>query len=353
MFIGSLRALAYRCLSPCLFLYWHLCSLWQRNQLKCYVRRVLPMSKAPSQIPTNQIPNRIAGWVQPLTCLVLCIYIAALVVTGILTDDWISHPIYAVGVILPGILVLVWSRSYQPETSSLQILNEEVKVSLIWYVMILIIYSVILGNNDLRLLINEQTNWLTLVIVPLILIQSARRKKGGAFRELLRSVGLTRQGLGKTITLSAVTCLLLIPIIFYSLGEEQLAKVITVFQKPSQAVLFYPLSLVLAFVLPGFTEEVMFRGILQSRLSSFTRSEVKGLFLASLLFALYHVPYAYFLTSWATHGNLTWALSTVLTEQFITGFLMGLIWMRTKNLVGPMIVHAFIDSFIILASFVK
>ncbi|MET3210761.1 UNVERIFIED_CONTAM: membrane protease YdiL (CAAX protease family) [Paenibacillus sp. PvR008] len=311
------------------------------------------MSKAPSQIPTNQTPNRLTGWVQPFTLLVIFIYIAALVVMGVLTDEWISHPIYAIGVILPGVVVFAWSRAYQLEMTSVQISNEEVKVSLIWYVIVLIIYSVVLGNEDLRVLINEETNWITLVIIPLILIQSARGKQGRTFRELLSSVGLTRQGLGKTITLAVVTCLLLIPIILYSLSEEQLSKVMTVFQKPNQAVLFYPLSLVMAFLLPGFTEEVMFRGILQSRLSSFTRSEVNGLFLASLLFAIYHLPYAYFLTSWATHGNLTWSLSTVLTERFITGLLMGLIWMRTKNLAGPMIVHAFMDSFIILASFVK
>ncbi|MDQ0497136.1 hypothetical protein [Paenibacillus brasilensis] len=134
------------------------------------------MSKAPSQIPTNQIPNRLTGWVQPFTLLVLFIYIAALVVMGVLTDEWISHPVYAIGVILPGVVVFVWSRAYQLETTSVQISNEEVKVSLIWYVIVLIIYSVVLGNEDLRVLINEETNWITLVIVPLILIQSARGK---------------------------------------------------------------------------------------------------------------------------------------------------------------------------------
>jgi membrane protease YdiL (CAAX protease family) len=45
-----------------------------------------------------------------------------------------------------------------------------------------------------------------------------------------------------------------------------------------------------------------------------------------------------------THGNLVWAVTSVITEQTVVGLLLGVVWVRTRNLTAPVLLHAFIDA---------
>ncbi|HSL25313.1 MAG TPA: hypothetical protein VLA54_03455 [Acidimicrobiia bacterium] len=43
-----------------------------------------------------------------------------------------------------------------------------------------------------------------------------------------------------------------------------------------------------------------------------------------------------------THGDFLWSLSAVISEQAVFGVLLGVLWMRMRNLTAPVLVHAFV-----------
>jgi len=104
----------------------------------------------------------------------------------------------------------------------------------------------------------------------------------------------------------------------------------------------------------GLVEEFFFRVLLQSRLAAWLKSEMAGVVAMSILFGLAHAPGFYYRAA-ATHealgGNPSWLMavgySIVITST--AGFFLGVLWMRTRNLLLLMIVHAagdFIPNFV-------
>ena len=98
-----------------------------------------------------------------------------------------------------------------------------------------------------------------------------------------------------------------------------------------------------ALIFAAIFEEFFFRAVLQSRLAKALNSELSGLLIASFLFGLYHLPFQYY-GDGAASGDLGFSLSTVLNEQMISGPFLGILWLRTKNLFAPIMVHALIDA---------
>ena len=97
------------------------------------------------------------------------------------------------------------------------------------------------------------------------------------------------------------------------------------------------------FFFAGFFEEFFFRSVLQTRMTSFSRSPVSGIAIASLIFGLYHFPFQFF-GDGAASGIVGLSLANVLTEQMISGPIFGILWYRTRSLIVPVIVHSFIDA---------
>lgn len=144
--------------------------------------------------------------------------------------------------------------------------------------------------------------------------------------------------------------MLMSPAIIVSLPTTQTDKLQDLLNYPMKLVVIIPVGFILMFATAGFTEEVFFRGILQARLSSWLGSDIRGCLLTAFLFGLYHLPYAFFDVSWPTYGNLLWALTTVITEQMVAGLLLGVLWMRTRNLGASVLSHSLINTIAILAS---
>jgi membrane protease YdiL (CAAX protease family) len=122
-------------------------------------------------------------------------------------------------------------------------------------------------------------------------------------------------------------------------------------------VLVIPLCLVWVAVNAAIPEEVLFRVFLQSSLSSWIRSEVVAVVLATTLFALAHVPGLYLRddqsAALGTHSpgvGLCVAYSLAVLSP--AGILFGVIWSRTRSLVVLVIVHAFLDVLPNVAEFV-
>jgi len=195
-------------------------------------------------------------------------------------------------------------------------------------------------------LVNEASHWITLVALPILLLHLLRHswEAGGGFRETLHSIGITWQNLGPSLKLALVVGLLAAPVVVWgSAKQEEVVAAI----RSGRALYLFPLSFILMLFMAGFTEEVFFRGLLQARLAAAFGSEVRGLLVATVLFGLYHLPYAYHLRSWPSYGDLVWSVSQAIVEG-AAGLLLGTLWLRTRNLFGGVFLHAFLNAFVVM-----
>jgi membrane protease YdiL (CAAX protease family) len=95
----------------------------------------------------------------------------------------------------------------------------------------------------------------------------------------------------------------------------------------------------------GLVEEFFFRGLIQSRLSALLRSEVAGVVLMAALFGLAHAPGIYFrsevtMEAVGSSPSLLMAVGYSIVVVSITGFFLGVIWVRTKSLYVLALIHA-------------
>ena len=106
----------------------------------------------------------------------------------------------------------------------------------------------------------------------------------------------------------------------------------------------------------GLCEEYLFRAILQSRLSAWLKSPVAGIVVASLLFALTHVPGLWLRGTPEVDGYsadlIQVAAFTVATLSPIA-LALGILWARSRSLLLIVLVHGAIDALPFTAEFVK
>jgi membrane protease YdiL (CAAX protease family) len=94
----------------------------------------------------------------------------------------------------------------------------------------------------------------------------------------------------------------------------------------------------------GLVEEYFFRRLLQTGLEQLTRSSVSGIVLASLLFGLVHAPGLYLRTAntgeaLGSSPSLLLAFGYAIVIVSPTGFFLGTLWSRTRNLAIVVVVH--------------
>ena len=119
-----------------------------------------------------------------------------------------------------------------------------------------------------------------------------------------------------------------------------------------------PFAYVWLFFEVGLVEEFFFRALLQSRLAALLRSEVTGIVLMALFFGLAHAPGLHFRSTATLEGlgpHPSWlvAIGYSIAVTSVAGIFLGVLWMRTRNLLVVMIVHAAGDLIPNLAHFVK
>ncbi len=190
---------------------------------------------------------------------------------------------------------------------------------------------------------SELWHWLTLVLLPFFLVAGLRIGQPSLLSNTLASFGLRRgnlaRGMGATLLLGAG--LGLVQAFLSRSGPE----VLEIFASGRAAFLF-PLTFVLLLGLTGFTEEFFFRGFLQVRLGALFRSDWMGLAVTTLLFGLYHVPYAYFNPHWPSAGDWSEAFSAGMIEGTLGGLVLGGLFLYTRgNLLMCIILHALVDTF--------
>lgn len=170
--------------------------------------------------------------------------------------------------------------------------------------------------------------WMLLVIVPALILL------GLGYR--LSDMGLTREHLRSNVrvTLLAGGVTGLVMLLLTSGGRFLRSGEVP----PTTLALGLLASLGIAILTAGFHEEFFFRAVLQTRLSEALNSRLSGLFLATLIFSLYHLPFRLF--EGPSAGRFGYALAITFTEPVLGGLIFGVLWLRTRNLVAPVIIHA-------------
>jgi membrane protease YdiL (CAAX protease family) len=290
------------------------------------IKTLLPLTKWPTD---------------PFTLATLAIYVLALIGLFSAVGTLWSALLLGLGtLLLSGITVAVTRGRRPPPVDVLQP-QAELWPLLVWYGLVFLL-AVLTSAKGLEV-VNQFTNWLFLVMVPAGLLM---RVRGGrlALRATLRSVGFTRKGLKEALRVAAIVGPLTLPVV-YVVGKQQRAAIEMMLRQPLQAMASFPVSFALALLTAGMVEEFFFRGVLQSRLTSYHGSKWRGLVIASLLFfGLFHLPMAYYSPYEPTHCNLVWALASVIVEQGTMGILLGVLWARTHNLAAPLLIHALINA---------
>jgi hypothetical protein len=104
-----------------------------------------------------------------------------------------------------------------------------------------------------------------------------------------------------------------------------------------------PAALLLVLVTAAATEEVFFRGVLQTRLAD-RFGGLAAWLLSTAAFALYHVPYRYLVPGRPWSGHLGAAFTAGLADGGFGGLILGGVFWRTRgNLLAAIAVHAAID----------
>ena len=189
----------------------------------------------------------------------------------------------------------------------------------------------------------ELGHWGTMVLLPFLLVFLLNRGEGGTVSTALASFGLRRGNLrrGLLVTLALGVALGLVQVFLSRSGPAVMEAF-----RSGTALYLLPLAFVLMLAMAGFTEEFFFRGFLQTRLEDLLRSRTGGLLVTSVLFGVYHLPYAYFNPNWPSAGDWGAAWSSALGQGIPAGLILGGLYLYSRrNLLACIILHALVDTF--------
>lgn len=185
---------------------------------------------------------------------------------------------------------------------------------------------------------NEFLHWLTLVAIPLVIA----RVRAGGWRAAFETLGLRRgnlvRGTGVAVALGAAIT------VFQATFAAHAAEIRALFAS-GQALWLFPLATLAMLLLAGFTEEFFFRGFLQTRLERLTGTRWGAVLVASVLFGVYHLPYAYFNPSWPSAGDWGAAWTAALGQGVPGGLVLGALFVVSRgNLVACILLHALVNA---------
>lgn len=301
----------------------------------------LQIPEPPSSGPLRK---KTIWWKDPFVLGFGVLFGTALWVSCTISSEWLPNVLYALGIVIAAAVVWFLSRAHQPAPVKIAYPFLECWVSIGWYSVFFLLSMVSRGEG---ILAGEFSKWIWFIVIPIALLLIVHGRKID-LAATLQSIGLHRRGLGKAVLFAILAYAVMIPVIAMFLPDPQLQKLQTILHDPFKALIILPLSMGLSFITAATTEEIFFRGIIQSRLAEVSGSEIRGCLIAAFLFGIYHLPYAYFSASWPTHGSIVWALASVLTEQMAAGVLLGILWMRTHNLFAPIVFHALVNTLAIM-----
>ena len=287
---------------------------------------------------SNKETKKLPVWCDPFLWVFIVIAAASVVISTIKSGGWLSD-LFLISVIITSVLIFLLTRH---KTASVVEPGHPVLESWVMLAYFGLYFVLSMLTRGEGILSNEFLKWLWFIILPILVIYFLNWPNRD-FKNLLKSVGFRRQGLGKSLLFGLLAYVIFIPFMPFMMPAAQQEKLLEIFQEPLRLIVFLPLCFLLSLVTAASTEEIFFRGILQSRFSRLMKSELRSCLVIAFLFGIYHLPYAYYSIYWASHWDILWAVTGVLSEQMITGVVLGILWWRTHNIAGPMLFHALVN----------
>lgn len=171
---------------------------------------------------------------------------------------------------------------------------------------------------DLRRALSQWGVYAIISIIPISVIIKTRKQS-------FETVGVTRKNTRLSLAIGVVLSLLTMSL--STTPERFLDRLLT--HNTLYALIYY--------LAVGLGEELMFRGFLQLRCSIWL-GEIKGLILASTIMALVHLPQRIFAVGLDPLQALGSAMSLIPFS-----LLMGFFMLRTRNILGPAVLHTIAD----------
>jgi membrane protease YdiL (CAAX protease family) len=137
---------------------------------------------------------------------------------------------------------------------------------------------------------SELLHWVTLVVLPMVLVRFLRPPRTRGVAAILVSFGLQRGNLWRGVGWAALATLAIG--VFQGMGGSSHAEEIRDVVRSGRVLWALPVAFLAMLLTAGFTEEFFFRGFLQTRLTALSGSRLVGLVASALLFGMYHMPYA-------------------------------------------------------------
>lgn len=193
---------------------------------------------------------------------------------------------------------------------------------------------------------NEWTHYLTLVLFPTGILLVLMHHEGLSPRSGLLAVwGFINQERKRLVP--GILAAILVGGILGALQIILSRDREIIYQAFSSGKFLYafPMATGLMLITAGFTEEYFFRGLLQSSLTESFKSKVWAVILSSLAFGLYHLPYAYLLDSWPSHGNFVSAIGEGVIPSFVLGIVFGALYSHFRNLIVSVLAHSIFNAF--------
>ena len=189
---------------------------------------------------------------------------------------------------------------------------------------------------------SEVHHWVSLVALPLLLVLVLRRTRVAWPSGLLASFGIRRANWTRGL-LWAV--LLGLGLSVFQVSQSRYAEEVWEIIQSGRVLYLFPLVLAVMLLTAGFTEEFFFRGFIQTRLEPLLRSRIAALLVTSILFGVYHVPYAYLNPNWPSAGDWTAAWQAALGQGIPGGLILGAVYLWSRhNLFATIVLHSLINA---------
>lgn len=163
-----------------------------------------------------------------------------------------------------------------------------------------------------------------IIAITMVFIIVRKRNQG------LNSIGFSNRNLGKSVLLGFTLSLLFIVVPNLSL-----------FNKNITSPKFYG-EVVYFFLVISFTEELLFRGYIQTRMHGLIKSKYLSVFVVGFMFAIGHVPLDLikYQIDIATYLNID---PFRIPKIMVTHVIFHLLYKRYNSIAAPIILHGFLD----------
>lgn len=209
----------------------------------------------------------------------------------------------------------------------------------------------------LSLLINMAIPWGVVLVFLVIFLAFWEKKR--SFKEIFASLGLKREGSAKSVfwTLALIpfflVIYLLLMIFSYFLGPFSFSQSLA--PSGGQIPAWYPYYMIIYSFFPvAVVEEAFARGYMLNRLmpehpSSLAKA-LPAIITSSLLFTFYHLPSYLRVYSF----SLPWTTVLLVGNVFPWSIALSIAYVRarTRNILGPVLIHFLADSIPIILSVV-